>query len=62
MFRIDEEDSAPPPQFDYGDWMWRECRNRGVAFFILWIVSGFLIHWIAARIFEGKTELGDLEG
>ncbi|MEW6305033.1 MAG: hypothetical protein AB1705_16275 [Verrucomicrobiota bacterium] len=59
--RIEQEETAPPPPFDYGDWVWRECRNRLVLFFLVWFACGFLIHWLMFRIFQGKTEIGDVE-
>ena len=55
--RITDEDSQPPPLFNYRDWAWRETRNRLVVFFTLWMAAGFLIHFFVVRVLRGQNEL-----
>ena len=55
--RITDEDSQPPPLFNYRDWAWRETRNRLVVFFTLWMACGFLIHWFVVRVVRDENKL-----
>ena len=55
--RITDEDSQPPPSFNYRDWAWRETRNRLVAFFMVWMACGFLIHWFVVRVVRDEKAL-----
>ena len=55
--RITDEDSQPPPSFNYRDWAWRETRNRLVVFFTLWMACGFFIHWLVVRIVRDENKL-----
>lgn len=40
------------PVFDYEEWAFRELRARFVLFFLVWVASGFLFHWLAKRAFR----------
>jgi hypothetical protein len=59
---------TPPPQVQLDDaepetidsaarnWVWRETRNRFVIFFLLWMASGWFIHWFLGRIVRGEKD------
>lgn len=49
-----EADSADPA---VTDWAVRETRNRALVVFVLWMASGFLIHWVLGRVVRGHADL-----
>jgi hypothetical protein len=38
------------------DWAFRETRNRFFIGFILWMASGWFIHWFLGRIVRGQKD------
>jgi hypothetical protein len=57
MRRVDEAleagEEPAPRAFDYEEWAFREVRARFAAFFVVWVLSGFVILWLARRAFRG---------
>jgi hypothetical protein len=47
---LEEGEPRPAVLFDYEEWAFRELRARLLLFFVLWVISGLLIHWLARRL------------
>lgn len=47
---VDRDDSLAT------EWSVREMRNRALVVFLLWVASGFLIHWVVKRILAGEVD------
>jgi hypothetical protein len=58
--RIENEDDRLPDEFDSEDWAFREVRARGALFLILWLASGFIVHWFVGQVIRNK-QLLDLD-
>lgn len=54
--RMSNEDFDPSDKFAAGDWCWRETQTRFVALFLLWMASGFFLHWFLGRIVRGEKD------
>ncbi len=50
-------DDEPDAEFEaVQDWAFRETRNRFCIAFLLWMASGFFIHWFLGRIVRGQKD------
>ncbi|MDB6032519.1 MAG: hypothetical protein JWM16_2857 [Verrucomicrobiales bacterium] len=54
--RMADEDLEADPKFAAGDWCWRETQTRFIALFLLWMASGFFLHWFMGRIVRGEKD------
>jgi hypothetical protein len=54
--RVENEDFEPNTNFSAGDWCWRETQTRFVGLFLLWMASGFFLHWFLGRIVRGQKD------
>ncbi len=54
LAKEDEEESTGDKKAQ--DWALREMRNRALVVFLLWVASGFLIHWVVKRILAGEVD------
>lgn len=53
---LDEDKIPTPISFNYEEWAFRELRTRLITFFVLWIVGGFLMHWLGRRLLENLAD------
>ena len=54
--RIENEDFDANVKFAAGDWCWRETQTRFISLFLLWMASGFFLHWFLGRIVRGEKD------
>ena len=50
------DDENDPDTDAVQDWAFRETRNRFFIGFVLWMASGWFIHWFIGRIVRGQKD------
>lgn len=50
------DDELDPDEEALRDWAFRETRNRFFIGFLLWMASGWFIHWFVGRIVRGEKD------
>ncbi len=54
---LEEGEQRTTVRFDYEEWSFRELRARLIAFFCVWMIGGFAVHWIARRVFRDQQSV-----